>query len=186
VTRPAVSHQTVRLSAGGHSHAAAGMCVMELSSVLAGEAFGDSPRAVCPVIAMFLRYYNDLLDDRRRQQLIPYAAHVVGTRADARTEARRARLCRRWVLSVARPGFRRRPFWTMLGLRRSQRHDAAAAYAALVAAASPDYHARALELLDSLIWGPASPQPCRADATSVHDAATQIYRSRVPAAWVWR
>jgi hypothetical protein len=186
MTRPAVCHQTVRLSAGGHSHAGAGMCVMELASVLAGEAFNAYSESVCPVIAMFLRYYNDLLDDRPRQELIPYAAHVVGTRVDTRTEAERARMCRRWVVRVARPGIRRRPFWTQLGLRRSQRHAAAAAYAALVAAASPGNHPRALELLDALIWGPASPQPRRVDRTPVHARASQISRARVPAAGVWR
>lgn len=146
-----MSHQTVRLSAGGHSHAGAGMCVMELASVLAGEPFSAQPASVCPVIATFMRYYNDLIDDRRRQALIPYAAHVVGTRVDADTEARRARVCRRWVTSVARPGLRHRPFWTMLGFRRAERNAAAAAYAALVASASPDYHDRALRLLDELI-----------------------------------
>ena len=42
---------------------------MELSSMLAGEPFSDRPRCVDPVIAAFLRTYNDGLDDSRRQDL---------------------------------------------------------------------------------------------------------------------
>jgi hypothetical protein len=183
MSRPVASHQTVRLSAGGHSHAGAGMCVMELASVLAGEAFNAYPESVCPVTAMFLRYYNDLLDDRRRQELIPYAAHIVGTRADSRTEARRARMCRRWVARIARPGLRHRPVWTLLGLRRGQRNDAAAAYAALVAAASPDYHDPALRLLDRLIAKPAS---AKSRDTRGSTTSPPMSRTRVPSARVLR
>jgi hypothetical protein len=53
---------------------------MELSSMLAGEPFTDHPRSVCPVIGAFLRTYNDLVDDRRRQALYPCASKVVGSR----------------------------------------------------------------------------------------------------------
>jgi hypothetical protein len=183
MSRPVASHQTVRLSAGGHADAGAGMCVMELASVLAGEAFSPYPESVCPVIAIFLRYYNDLLDDGRRQELIPYAAHVVGTRADSQTEARRARACRRWVARIARPGLRHRPVWTLLGLRRGQRNNAAAAYAALVAAASPDYHEPALRLLDRLIAKPASP---KSRDTGGWATSPPMSRSRVPGAWMCR
>jgi len=45
------SHQTVRLSQGKHRDPDHGACVMELSSMLAGEAFSDRPRCVDPVIA---------------------------------------------------------------------------------------------------------------------------------------
>ena len=61
-----VSHQVVRLGRGKHSSPDQGACVMELASMLAGERFGDRPRAVCPVIGAFLRTYNDALDDDRR------------------------------------------------------------------------------------------------------------------------
>jgi hypothetical protein len=145
-----VSHQTVRLGRGDHRDARAGMCVLELASVLAGNEFGAYPRSVCPVIAAFLRCYNDLVDDRRRQDLIPCAAAVVGSRASARLETRRARICRRWVASVARPGFWARPFWTLLAIRRRSRNEAAATYAALVAL-DGERHAAALELVDRLL-----------------------------------
>ena len=75
------SHQTVRLSQGKHRDPDHGACVMELASMLAGEPFSDRPRCVDPVIAGFLRTYNDGIDERRRQDLYPLAAEVVGTRA---------------------------------------------------------------------------------------------------------
>ena len=55
--------QTVRLARGRHQSPDQGACVMELASMLAGERFSDQPRTVCPVIAGFLRAYNDILDD---------------------------------------------------------------------------------------------------------------------------
>ena len=70
------SHQTVRLSQGKHRDPDHGACVMELASMLAGEPFSDRPRCVDPVIAAFLRTYNDGIDDRRRQDLYPLAAAI--------------------------------------------------------------------------------------------------------------
>jgi hypothetical protein len=91
------SHQTVRLSQGKHRGPDHGACVMELSSMLAGEPFSDRPRCVDPVIAGFLRTYNDGIDERRRQDLYPLAAEVVGTRTVSSIQAERARLCLRWA-----------------------------------------------------------------------------------------
>ena len=90
---PPVSHQTIKLSRGRHSSAEHGACVMELASMLAGEGFSDHPRSVSRPIASFLRGYNDLVDDRRREDLYGYAARAVGT-ADCGEieEARAARL----------------------------------------------------------------------------------------------
>jgi hypothetical protein len=93
-----ISHQTVRLERGGHASPDRGMCVMELASVLAGEPFGDHPRAVCPVIASALRTYNDRVDVERRQRLIPYAAEVVGTRAGRDVARLRAARCAAWAI----------------------------------------------------------------------------------------
>ena len=91
------SHQTVRLSQGKHRGPDHGACVMELASMLAGEPFSDRPRCVDPVIAGFLRTYNDGIDERRRQDLYPLAAEVVGTRAVAGVQAERARMCLAWA-----------------------------------------------------------------------------------------
>ena len=83
------SHQTVRLARGRHESPDSGACVMELASMLAGERFSDRPRCVDPLLAAFLRAFNDRLHARHRQRLLPYASLAVGTRGDGRD--RRAR-----------------------------------------------------------------------------------------------
>jgi hypothetical protein len=91
------NHQTIRLSAGRHRGPDHGACVMELASMLTGGPFSDHPPSVCPVIAAFLRSYNDHLNDERRQDLYCYAARVAGTRAKADTERRRSKMCLAWA-----------------------------------------------------------------------------------------
>jgi hypothetical protein len=91
--RLAPSHQTVRLARGKHDSPAHGACVLELASMLAGEPFSDQPRCVCPVIAVYLRAYNDCADDVARQALYGAAARVVGTAAGLEIERARARRC---------------------------------------------------------------------------------------------
>ena len=95
---PELLHQTTRLSSGRHDSPEEGMCVAELASVLAGEPFTDHPVSVSRVIAAFLRTYNDRVDAVRRQDLLPYAALIVGTRADACLERRRAARCAAWAV----------------------------------------------------------------------------------------
>jgi hypothetical protein len=65
--------------------------------MLAGDRFTDRPRSVSPAIASFMRGYNDLLDDRRRQDLLPYAARVVGTAGSEALERARMRRLVRWA-----------------------------------------------------------------------------------------
>lgn len=91
MTHPVPNAKTIRLSKGRHSGPAYGACVMELSSMLAGGYFTDSPRSVCPALAAFMRAYNDAVDDRTRQRLYPWAVQALGTRGhmavgDARAE----------------------------------------------------------------------------------------------------
>lgn len=92
-----LTFQTMRLVRGKHSSPRHGTCAMELSSMVAGEAFTDRPKSVSPVIAAFLRGYNDLLDDRRRQDLIAYAAKVVGTCGSEAVELARAERLVEWA-----------------------------------------------------------------------------------------
>lgn len=144
-----VSHQTVRLTCGSHRTPADGACVMELASMLAGEGFSDHPRAVCPVIAAFLRTYNDSIDDDARQNLYPYAAKVVGTRGGRRVRRARARRCRRFSTAGGQA-------WPLLAGRWSR--ERAAVRAALAAAdpcAGPGHEA-ALAFVDELISTGAS------------------------------
>jgi len=69
---------------------------MELASMLTGGPFTDHPPSVCPVIAALLRTYNDRVGDSLRQRLIPLAALVLDTRADARTTTRRREAVIAW------------------------------------------------------------------------------------------
>ena len=98
--RLAPSHQTVRLAGGKHASPADGVCVTELASMLAGEPFSDQPRSVCPVIAAYLRAYNDGADDLGRQELYGAAARVVGTRAGLEVQRARARRCAELTVSL--------------------------------------------------------------------------------------
>jgi hypothetical protein len=70
---------------------------MELASLLAGEAFSDHPKSVCPVIAAFLRGYNDALPDDERDELYRYAAMVVGSAGPSKARRERARRLARWA-----------------------------------------------------------------------------------------
>ena len=91
-----VSHQTISLGRGKHTSPEHGACVMELASMLAGEPFSDHPRTVSPAIGSFLRNFNDLLDDERRQDLYAYATKCVGTASTPETELARAEHLIRW------------------------------------------------------------------------------------------
>lgn len=91
--RLAPSHQTVRLARGKHDTPADGACVLELASMLAGEPFSDQPRSVCPVIAAYLRAYNDGAEGLSHRALYGAAARVVGTSAGLEVERARARRC---------------------------------------------------------------------------------------------
>jgi hypothetical protein len=90
------AHQTVRLAKGRHDSPERGTCVMELASMLAGDRFTDHPRDVCPVIAGFLRSYNDLLPDGQQDELYAYASLVVGTADRRSVRLRRARHVLAW------------------------------------------------------------------------------------------
>jgi hypothetical protein len=160
-----LSHQTIRLIRGRHSSPERGACVMEVASMLAGEPFSDEPRCVCPVIAEFLRTYNDEVDDTRRQDLFAAAALVVNTREDHAAERRRANICLDWWLSASPPRrLQLRRFLWMLPPSTSTRDIEIAHRAALWAAASRSRHAGVLELIEQLAGGSAewAPEP---DAT---------------------
>lgn len=144
------SHQTIKLSAGRHRRAEHGACVMELASMLAGGPFSDHPQSVCPVIAAFLRSYNDHVDHERRKDLYRYAARVAGTRADAEVERRRSKMCLTWARACCdRPELRVRILHRLL--RSLQGPDVHAVYAARAAVVTPGGHKRALAFLDELI-----------------------------------
>ena len=153
---PQANYQTIKLSKGKHSSPEQGACVMELASMLAGERFSDHPRSVSRPIASFLRGYNDLIDDDRRQDLYSYAARTVGT-ADSR-ELEQARIDR--LIAWGDELWERRSSESVLDrirrsrARKGRRRDpeAAGTYAVrAIADISDDRHAAALALIDELI-----------------------------------
>ena len=119
--------------------------------MLAGEEFTDEPRCVCPVIAEFLRTYNDQVDNARRQDLFEYASLVVNTRDDIRGERKRANLCLDWWLEEASPRRiqLRRLVW-MLSPSSAARDIEIAHRTARWAAASPSRHEWALKLVEAM------------------------------------
>lgn len=128
--------------------------------MLAGEEFSDRPRCVDPVLAAFLRSFNDRLSHTERQRLYPYAALAVNTR-DSR-EVTRARLdqCLAFAGHDPRGGRLRRVLMhtrmrvvlgALLGVRRALHlREGAAEYAARIAIASGDPDA-GFDLLDRLL-----------------------------------
>ena len=149
-----VSHQTIRIDRGKHAVPEEGACVMELASMLGGESFSDRPRSVCPVVAGFLRGYNDLVDDDRRQDLYRYASEVVGSAGDRVMRWRRRRMLRRWAREVAE---RRSPALAMrTGFRFGGGDEIGGHVGHLVSSSrrrsdGDVLHAEVLELVDGLL-----------------------------------
>ena len=153
---PPASHQTIKLSRGRHSSPEHGACVMELASMLAGEGFSDHPRSVSRPIASFLRGYNDLLDDRRREDLYRYAAQTVGT-ADtwAVEEARAARLLawadQRWERRASRSVLDRMRLRRMYKERSTDPEPVGSYAVHAIGKVNEETHAAALALVDEVI-----------------------------------
>jgi hypothetical protein len=151
---PQLVHQTIRLSRGSHRSPEDGACVMELASILAGESFSDHPECVSPVIATMLRAYNDRLDDARRQELLPYASAVVGTRASDEIEWARAERLAAWAESLRRRCSWLRRAWAGGRCDLRSLADATAinrGAVELLRRGDDDAHRRYLELIDELI-----------------------------------
>lgn len=100
-----ITHQNVQLRRGKHRSPQNGACVVELASMLAGEPFNDHPRAVCPVVASFMRTVNDSIPESELDALRPIAPAIVGTRGGRRQRRARARSCASWAAELG-PGSR--------------------------------------------------------------------------------
>jgi hypothetical protein len=154
-----VTHQTVRLRRGKHDGPEKGVCVMELASMLAGERFTDRPISVCPIIAGFLRAYNDAIDDQRRQDLYPIAAAVVGTATTDQTViAERVHLIAEW--GRAHAGRRRRRRFLLrlvpIGIYESVGREIGSYVVRAIGPIDDVAHASALRLVD-LVLGDDEP-----------------------------
>jgi hypothetical protein len=130
---------------------------MELASMLAGERFSDRPATASPVIAAFLRTYNDGIDDRRRQDLYPLATAIVGTSASRRVERERTSRCLEFARSfgAGAPSGR-----GAIGIASP---EASGSWAALAALRGPSDHAheRALAFVNELAALPSTARPRR-------------------------
>jgi hypothetical protein len=138
------SHQVVRLSRGRHAAPDAGVCAMELASMLAHEPFSDRSPSISPTIGAFLRTYNDGVDDDRRQDLYAVAAAVVGTAGSRSVERARINTC---LLFAMRNGSGTRSPRASLALATPEPAGAWAAMTALESGAHDD----ALALIDELV-----------------------------------
>ncbi len=173
---PTTRHQTVRLSRGKHSSPRDGACVMELASLLAGEPFTDHPRSVCPIIAAFLRGYNDAVDSDRRQDLYRYASEAVGSRGGPDVVNARTALLEKRARELR--ATRRR--WPMLqhlfGLELQPSFGSDLAFAVrILSDRGPQGHAEALALIDELLAIGSRP----AAGLGEHRAAPTIRHPRV-------
>src|SRR3954452_20450809 len=138
------SHQTVRLARGRHASQHAGVCVMELASMLSNEPFSDRAPSISPTIGAFLRTYNDGLDEERRQDLYSVAAAIVGTAAHRNVERERISRCLTFALGQ---GARRPSPRASLALATPEPAGSWAALAAL----DPGAREAALVLVDELV-----------------------------------
>jgi len=94
------------LLSGAHEPNSEGqMCVMEAVAYVAGEEWSDSPACASPVIAAFMRSWNDSLDQEGRQRLKPYIPKLVGTAASQEVEERRSFMAGDWQVRVFTPAW---------------------------------------------------------------------------------
>lgn len=99
---------TITLAAGTHQADSDEMCVMECVAYVTGEPWGDYPQCVSPVIAAFLRSWNDALPEAPRTALLlPLVPLVIGTRTTAADEATRAWMVTDWLARVQTPAWLR-------------------------------------------------------------------------------
>lgn len=98
--------QITRISGGSHSEGS-GYCVMEAVAYVAGEEWSDHPQCACPVIANFLRLWNDALPDdgTRTRLLVPLIPRIIGSSSTEEVELRRSYLALDWLGRVVVPAW---------------------------------------------------------------------------------
>jgi hypothetical protein len=170
---------SIRLEPGSHRSPDHGVCIVELASMIGGEPFSDRPDCVCPVIASFLRGWNDRAGYSDRQRLRPYASRVVGTGGYRRMSRIRRDICLRRAgadldagplrRTLARLAMRVRIAWSVGLWQAIKLKEGAGAYGARVCFASGGAD-QAFKLLDELLA-----------LGSPHEPAGE---PRLPARWI--
>jgi hypothetical protein len=93
----------VTLAAGSHRNRTAGMCALEAVAWMAGESHSDEPRCVSPLLASFVRFWNDCGSTHDRHALKPFLESLVNTRDGM--DALRAAAAGRWIIEIAVPAW---------------------------------------------------------------------------------
>ncbi|HEX5437123.1 MAG TPA: hypothetical protein VFW98_08185, partial [Gemmatimonadaceae bacterium] len=103
-----LSLDTLTLDRGAHDTRDDGVCAMEAVAWLAGEPHSDTPECASPVIAAFVRSWNDALSDADRTRLLrPILPLLIGTRTTQDDDEARAWLATDWLARVCAPAWLR-------------------------------------------------------------------------------
>jgi hypothetical protein len=94
------------LKNGAHRSVEQGMCAMEAFSYIRRIPFTDHPPCVSPVIAGFMRNWNDALPDAERNILIPLLPKLIDT-VNPALEQRRSLMAADWLVRVHTPAWLR-------------------------------------------------------------------------------
>lgn len=110
------------LSPGRHRRRRHGVCLMEYTSIIAGERFSDHPPCTDPALAAVARAVNDYSSERARQRLAELASDLsVARRTDPGVGYAVARRCLLTALPYAHQPRRRVLIVGLLGLDRASR-----------------------------------------------------------------
>jgi hypothetical protein len=141
---------------------------MELASILAGEPFSDHPKSVCPIIAAFLRGYNDAIDSERRQDLYRYASEAVGSRGGPDVVNARTDLLEKRTRELRDTRRRRSLLQRIFGVQIQPSFGSDLAFAVRTLSDRGRHgHAEALALVDELLAiGREAPPPTRTYRTA--------------------
>lgn len=90
------------LEHGHHASFDKGVCAMEAVAWLAREGHSDHPECTCPVIAAFVRRFNDRLrtDNERNTLLRPLLPVLVGTRSSRAVMINRGYMAADWSVRI--------------------------------------------------------------------------------------
>lgn len=101
-----VDLESLELERGKHGYPGQGVNILEaVSMVSPNERFSDTPRTVSPVIAAFLRDWNDSLEDDARQKLKAFIPKIVGSVLTEDVEEFRAWMATDWLVRVQAPAW---------------------------------------------------------------------------------
>jgi hypothetical protein len=96
------------LKAGAHDKRGfKSVCIVEAVAWFAGRDHSDHPPCVSPVVAGFLRSWNDAMNDADRQMLKPLIPRVVNTVGTAGQELQRSYMALDWYCRVSAPAWLR-------------------------------------------------------------------------------